>query len=82
MGLVSQEPVLFNDTVRTNIAYGKGGNATESEIVAAAELANVHQFVSSLPQVSFYTLSWNGLKFAMLYAISVVQSMKFQSSNN
>ena len=52
MGLVSQEPVLFNDTIRANIAYGKEGNATESEIVAATELANIHKFVSSLPQVS------------------------------
>ncbi|XP_045813311.1 ABC transporter B family member 3-like [Trifolium pratense] len=50
MGLVSQEPVLFNDTIRANIAYGKGGNATEDEIVAAAELANAHTFISSLQQ--------------------------------
>ncbi|KAJ4764666.1 ABC transporter B family member 11 [Rhynchospora pubera] len=50
MGLVSQEPILFNDTIRSNIAYGKEENTTESEIVAAAELANVHNFVSSLPQ--------------------------------
>ncbi|RDX91485.1 ABC transporter B family member 11, partial [Mucuna pruriens] len=47
MGLVSQEPVLFNDTIRANIAYGKG-DATESEIIAAAELANAHNFISSL----------------------------------
>lgn len=39
MGLVSQEPVLFNDTIRANIAYGKGGDATEAEIIAAAELS-------------------------------------------
>lgn len=51
MGLVSQEPVLFNDTVRVNIAYGKEGNATEAEVLAAAELANAHQFISSLKQV-------------------------------
>ncbi|KAK2358490.1 ABC transporter B family member [Trifolium repens] len=50
MGLVSQEPVLFNDTIRANIAYGKGGNATETEIIAAAELANAHKFISSLQQ--------------------------------
>ncbi|CAL9779158.1 unnamed protein product [Musa acuminata subsp. burmannicoides] len=50
MGLVSQEPVLFNDTVRANIAYGKGGDATESEILAAAESANAHQFISGLQQ--------------------------------
>ncbi|KAK8509748.1 hypothetical protein V6N11_058150 [Hibiscus sabdariffa] len=50
MGLVSQEPVLFNETVRANIAYGKGGNATEAEITAASELANAHKFISSLQQ--------------------------------
>ncbi|KAK7264799.1 hypothetical protein RJT34_32410 [Clitoria ternatea] len=50
MGLVSQEPMLFNDTIRANIAYGKGGDATESEIIAAAELANAHKFISSLQQ--------------------------------
>ncbi|KAL3620376.1 ABC transporter B member 11 [Castilleja foliolosa] len=48
MGLVSQEPVLFNDTIRANIAYGKEGNATEAEIAASAELANAHKFISSL----------------------------------
>ncbi|PKA62294.1 ABC transporter B family member 21 [Apostasia shenzhenica] len=50
MGLVSQEPVLFNDTIRVNIAYGKEGNATESEIISAAEAANAHKFVCSLQQ--------------------------------
>lgn len=51
MGLVSQEPVLFNDTIRANIAYGKEGNATETEVLAAAELANAHKFISGLQQV-------------------------------
>jgi ATP-binding cassette subfamily B (MDR/TAP) protein 1 len=51
MGLVSQEPVLFNDTIRANIAYGKGGDASEAEIIAAAELANAHKFISSLQKV-------------------------------
>ncbi|KHG17095.1 ABC transporter B family member 11 [Gossypium arboreum] len=50
MGLVSQEPVLFNDTIRANIAYGKAGNVTEAEIVTAAKLANAHNFISSLQQ--------------------------------
>ncbi|CAN6327407.1 unnamed protein product [Urochloa humidicola] len=55
MGLVSQEPVLFNDTIRANIAYGRqqggdiAGDATE-EIVAAAKTANAHGFISALPQ--------------------------------
>ncbi|KAB2052538.1 hypothetical protein ES319_A12G128000v1 [Gossypium barbadense] len=50
IGLVSQEPVLFNETIRANIAYGKGGNATEAEILAASELANALKFISSLQQ--------------------------------
>lgn len=55
MGLVSQEPVLFNDTIRANIAYGKGGNATEAEIIAASELANAHRFISGLQHVQINT---------------------------
>ncbi|KAM7274626.1 hypothetical protein ACFE04_016492 [Oxalis oulophora] len=51
MGLVSQEPVLFNDTIRANISYGKGeGEATEAEIIEAAASANAHKFISSIPQ--------------------------------
>ncbi|KAJ9181725.1 hypothetical protein P3X46_005789 [Hevea brasiliensis] len=50
MGMVGQEPVLFNDSIRANITYGKEGNATETEILAASELANAHKFISSLQQ--------------------------------
>lgn len=51
MGLVSQEPILFNETIRDNIAYGsQGGSATEEEIIAATKAANAHNFISSLPQ--------------------------------
>ena len=49
VGLVSQEPVLFNDTIRANIAYGRQGEASEEEIIAAAEAANAHGFISALP---------------------------------
>ncbi|KAL9318790.1 hypothetical protein ACSQ67_015307 [Phaseolus vulgaris] len=50
MGIVSQEPVLFNETIRANIAYGKEGNATEAEVIAATELANAHTYISALQQ--------------------------------
>ncbi|KAF8018912.1 hypothetical protein BT93_H3721 [Corymbia citriodora subsp. variegata] len=50
LGLVGQEPILFNETIRDNIAYGKQGGATEDEIIAAAKASNAHNFVSSLPQ--------------------------------
>ncbi|KAL5716448.1 ABC-type xenobiotic transporter [Ranunculus cassubicifolius] len=50
MGLVSQEPVLFNDTIRANISYGKEGGASEEEIITATKAANAHAFISGLPQ--------------------------------
>ena len=52
MGLVSQEPALFNDTIRANIAYGCEGLATEAEILEAAKLAKAHKFISGLQQVN------------------------------
>ncbi|KAL2475097.1 ABC transporter B family member 9 [Abeliophyllum distichum] len=50
MGLVSQEPILFNETIRENIAYGKKGDVTEEEIISATKAANAHNFISGLPQ--------------------------------
>ncbi|XP_047154648.1 ABC transporter B family member 9-like isoform X3 [Vigna umbellata] len=50
MGLVGQEPILFNESIRANIAYGKEGVATEEEISAAAKASNAHQFICALPQ--------------------------------
>jgi len=49
-GIVSQDTVLFNDTVRNNIAYGAEGRFTDEQIRAAAEAANAHAFISELPQ--------------------------------
>ncbi|KAL4378860.1 hypothetical protein GQ457_02G011230 [Hibiscus cannabinus] len=48
IGLVQQEPVLFATSIFDNIAYGKEG-ATETEVTEAARAANVHGFVSALP---------------------------------
>ncbi|KAJ9699966.1 hypothetical protein PVL29_005686 [Vitis rotundifolia] len=64
MGLVSQEPVLFNETIRANIAYGKEGNATEAEISAAAELANAHKFISGLQQGYDTTVGERGIQLS------------------
>jgi ATP-binding cassette, subfamily B, bacterial MsbA len=49
-GIVNQDTVLFNDTVRNNIAYGVEGRYREEQIVAAARAANAHEFISALPQ--------------------------------
>jgi subfamily B ATP-binding cassette protein MsbA len=48
MGFVTQEVILFNDTVRNNIAYGRG-DADERRVVEAAKAANAHDFISNLP---------------------------------
>eukprot|EP00246_Nothoceros_aenigmaticus_P011272 TRINITY_DN3005_c0_g1_i2.p1 TRINITY_DN3005_c0_g1~~TRINITY_DN3005_c0_g1_i2.p1 ORF type:complete len:223 (-),score=33.91 TRINITY_DN3005_c0_g1_i2:182-850(-) len=52
LGLVSQEPIVFNDTVKANIMYGRQGSqvrVTEEEIEAAAKAANAHKFIVEMP---------------------------------
>jgi ATP-binding cassette, subfamily B, multidrug efflux pump len=49
IGIVLQDNILFSGTVAENIAFG-APDATQAEIEAAAQLANVHEFVTSLPQ--------------------------------
>ena len=49
-GIVSQDTVLFNDTVRNNIAYGAAEKFTDEQIIAAARAANAHGFISELPK--------------------------------
>ena len=48
MGIVTQEPILFNDSIRNNIAYGKQ-NATDKEIIKAAEAAYAYDFIQNFP---------------------------------
>jgi subfamily B ATP-binding cassette protein MsbA len=48
LGIVSQESILFNDTIYNNIAFGKE-NATESQIMEAAKIANAHEFILETP---------------------------------
>jgi subfamily B ATP-binding cassette protein MsbA len=49
-GIVSQDTVLFNDSVRNNIAYGSSSSFTQEQIEAAARAANAHDFISALPK--------------------------------
>ncbi len=44
MGIVSQEAILFNDTIFNNIAFGEKG-VTEAQVIAAAKIANAHEFI-------------------------------------
>ena len=53
MGLVSQEPILFNCSIKDNIAYGDNSRTVSmDEIINAARSANIHNFITSLTDVS------------------------------
>lgn len=49
MGVVSQEPVLFDMTIRQNLLLGTEGEVSEETMIAAAKEANCHSFISKLP---------------------------------
>ena len=51
IGVVSQEPILFATTIAENIRYGKDG-VTQEDIERATKMANAHDFIQRLPQVS------------------------------
>ena len=63
IGIVPQDTVLFNDSIEYNIAYGRP-EATREEIVAAARLAQIHDFVSGLPDGYQTTVGERGLKLS------------------
>ncbi len=63
IGVVPQDTVLFNDTIRYNIAYGRIG-ASQDEIEHAARLAQVHDFVVSLPDGYDTRVGERGLKLS------------------
>jgi ABC-type multidrug transport system fused ATPase/permease subunit len=61
IGIVSQEPVLFDLTIRENIAYGDNTrDVSMEEIIQAAKNANIHDFISSLTDVScvLFRVEW------------------------
>ncbi len=63
IGIVPQDTVLFNDSIEYNIAYGRPG-ATHEEIVAAAELAQIHGFIASTPEGYATPVGERGLKLS------------------
>jgi ABC-type transport system involved in Fe-S cluster assembly fused permease/ATPase subunit len=63
IGIVPQDTVLFNDTIRYNIAYGRPGARFE-EVVDAAKSAHVHDFITSLPQGYDSMVGERGLKLS------------------
>ncbi|MDH5475661.1 MAG: ABC transporter ATP-binding protein/permease [Cyclobacteriaceae bacterium] len=63
IGIVSQESILFNDTVFNNIAFGVE-NATEEEVIHAAKIANAHDFIMNLSDGYQTLVGERGLKLS------------------
>ncbi len=63
LGVVPQDTVLFNDTIRYNIAYGRDG-ASQEEIEAAARAAQIHDFIVALPDGYETQVGERGLKLS------------------
>ena len=64
LALVSQDVVLFNDTVAANIAYGPLANAGEAAIIAAAEAAHAMEFINEMPQGLQTMIGENGVRLS------------------
>ena len=66
IGIVSQEPTLFDRTIAENIKYGDNSRVvTMDEVVEAAKMANIHSFIAALPQVSKSEIVNKQLKFIL-----------------
>ncbi len=63
IGMVPQDTVLFNDTIHYNIAYGRP-SANEADIINAAQMAHIHDFVMSLPKGYETVVGERGLKLS------------------
>lgn len=63
MGIVTQESILFNDTIYNNIAFGKP-EASEEEVKRAAEIANAHDFIMNAPQQYETVIGERGTKLS------------------
>ncbi len=64
IALVSQDVVLFNDSVYANIAYGRMGGAAEREVIAAAEAAHALGFIRETPEGLNTLIGENGLRLS------------------
>ncbi|MGL2963265.1 ABC transporter ATP-binding protein [Flavobacterium sp. RSB2_4_14] len=63
MGLVTQDSILFNDTIKANISLGKL-DATDDEIIAALKIANAYEFVKDLPEGIYANVGDSGNKLS------------------
>ncbi|OGA17920.1 MAG: lipid A export permease/ATP-binding protein MsbA [Betaproteobacteria bacterium RIFCSPLOWO2_02_FULL_66_14] len=64
IALVSQDVVLFNDSIRANIAYGRMSGASEAEVIAAAEAAHAMEYIRQTPEGLGTLIGENGLRLS------------------
>ncbi|CAH1394586.1 unnamed protein product [Nezara viridula] len=64
MGLVSQEPVLFDMTIKENILYGLEEKVTMDKVIEAAKIANIHNFIMKLPRAYDASVGERGSKLS------------------
>jgi subfamily B ATP-binding cassette protein MsbA len=64
IALVSQEVVLFNDSIQANIAYGRMGGVSEAEVIAAAQAAHAMSFINETPDGLKTLVGENGLRLS------------------
>jgi subfamily B ATP-binding cassette protein MsbA len=64
IALVSQDIVLFNDTVAANIAYGRLAGTSEADVVQAAEAAHAMQFIRNMPEGLDTVIGENGVRLS------------------
>ena len=57
ISVVSQEPILFNCSIRDNIAYGLENEAGMDDVIEAARSANIHEFITGLPMVYTFLIT-------------------------
>lgn len=63
MGIVSQETILFNDTIFSNIAFGMV-NVSEEDVISAAKVANAHEFIEKMPDGYYTNIGDRGTKLS------------------
>ena len=75
IALVSQEVVLFNASVRENIAYGATADASEAEIIRAARAAHAMEFIEAMPVITSYSIHYTKLYEARMISASLASAV-------
>ena len=70
IGIVSQEPILFDSSIADNIRYGANHRTvSDEEVIEAAKAANIHSFIQTLPEVNYLTLFSINMLIIMVFLL-------------